>query len=110
MKASRLNFEALAQVAGPNPFTVSATGPSGSDSSTAAIEGVGSWVVIAALNPRSATGGPGASTVMTLTVSNLGEEADSYDLDVQVPAGWSYDLKNERDARKQRRSAGRSVQ
>jgi uncharacterized membrane protein len=44
------------------------------------------------LGPETAVGGPGATTVYTVMVSNLGDMPDTYDLTVDVPAGWEREL------------------
>ena len=60
------------------------------DNDTAALTIVGDRRVAAALNPSSNRGGPGTPISYTLTVTNSGTLSDTYDLTVQLPAGWGY--------------------
>ena len=45
------------------------------------------------LDPSTATGGRGAPAIYTVTVTNTGSLADTYDLTVGLPAGWSHSLR-----------------
>jgi uncharacterized membrane protein len=77
---------------GPLPFTVTAGGSGGSASADALLIATGHYAVGLALDPGSAVGGPGVAAEFSLTVSNLGDTADSYDLMIDMPAGWSATL------------------
>ncbi len=79
---------------GPNPFTISVTDPDSgaADSVDGLLERGGAAGVIVDLSPDPASAGPSTPAVLTATVTNLGSIADSYDLSVTVPAGWSHAL------------------
>ncbi|MCP4356795.1 MAG: hypothetical protein GY796_02100, partial [Chloroflexi bacterium] len=95
-QAAVFTFTASANNQGAQPFTLTAVAPSGAtDSDDAVVDiqddyGVGlTW-----LNPVSgmAVAGPGSTAVYTLTVSNLGQIVDTYDLSVVAPTGWTAEL------------------
>jgi len=77
---------------GPHPFTISATGSGGYDTVDGVLIAEGRAAVTLALDPENQVGGPGAPAPFDLTVTNLGDLADSYDLSVSAPAGWSASL------------------
>jgi uncharacterized membrane protein len=54
--------------------------------------GDGRFGILATFNPDTAITGPGATAVYTLTLSNIGDTADSYSLDLDIPAGWTAEL------------------
>ena len=81
------------QSGGPAPFSVRASSQSGGSASGSALLTVdGRRGVAVSLAPGSASGGTGSPLVYTATLQNLGSLNDSYDLDVTLPAGWSYTL------------------
>jgi uncharacterized membrane protein len=84
--------EAVAYTQGTHAFTVSASGPVGSDLDSAVLNTAGRLAVGLDLAPDVGYGGPAAPAVYTAMVSNLGDVPDSYDLSVDVPPGWSYQL------------------
>ncbi len=45
-----------------------------------------------ALDPAEATGGRGSPAAYTVSITNIGSLADTYDLAVSVPDGWTADL------------------
>jgi hypothetical protein len=71
---------------GPQPFTIAAATTSGA---TASVDGVavgdGRFGLLAQFNPDTAITGPGATAVYTLTLSNIGDTADSVALDLDIP-------------------------
>lgn len=75
------------------PFTIQAQSGLAADGDSAVLEATGSWAVEVALAPASAVGGPLTPAVFTVTVTNQGNLADSYDLDVALPAGWTHQFK-----------------
>jgi len=78
---------------GPQPFTITAVVAGGASASVDGLAiGVGRFGVAAALAPTSATAGPGASAYYTLTLTNLGDVVDTYDLTLDVPGGWGVSL------------------
>lgn len=85
---------ATAPTAGPHPFSIvaSAVGSGGEDSDDEVLTGVGTRGVTAGLSPDTGVGGPGSSVVYTVTVTNMGSLSDTYDLDLDLPAGWVYRL------------------
>jgi PKD repeat protein len=86
-----LEFRARAAQSGAHPFTITASGP-GADSASAMLVATGNWNVNLALTPDPAVTGPGATAMMDLTVTNLGNTQDSYDLALELPDGWTYTL------------------
>ncbi|MEM7798335.1 MAG: Ig-like domain-containing protein, partial [Chloroflexota bacterium] len=75
---------------GLDPFTVVATDSQGvMDSDEALLRIEGATGVSLALNPTSAVGGPGTGSTFEVTISNLGDFIDTYDLDVLLPTGWT---------------------
>jgi uncharacterized membrane protein/uncharacterized protein YegL len=74
---------------GPQPFTVMAGGSGGSATADALLIATGYYAVGLALDPESEVGGPGTPAPFSLTVTNLGDAPDGYDLTVDVPPGWS---------------------
>lgn len=86
---------AVPPAAGPHPFTVQVFREDNigvSDNATAVAVGTGQYGVQARLMPETAVGGPGVTTVYTLTLSNLGSLPDTYDLTLAVPPNWTYAL------------------
>lgn len=77
---------------GPQPFTVTAVGSGGSDAANAVLVATGNYAIGLALDPETEVGGPGVPTGFNLTVTNLGDVADSYDLSLALPPGWSGQL------------------
>ncbi|MFO7538925.1 MAG: PKD domain-containing protein [Chloroflexota bacterium] len=77
---------------GPQPFTVMANSSSGSGTADALLIATGHYAVGLALDPESEGGGPGTPAEFSLTVTNLGDAPDGYDLMLDVPAGWSATL------------------
>ena len=78
------------------PFRVTAahetperTARAGAD---AALVVLGEPGVKVGLTPSTATGGRGSPAVYTLTITNTGSAADTYDVVVDVPAGWSAEI------------------
>ncbi|MFZ0545939.1 MAG: PKD domain-containing protein, partial [Candidatus Promineifilaceae bacterium] len=76
------------------PFTVSAENGSAAESDSAVLIATGSRAVDLTLSPALAVGGPETPAVFTVTVSNLGDVSDIYDLAASVPAGWSYEFRD----------------
>ncbi len=87
-----LSFTAEAVTAGDNPFNVIASTSSAADEAFAIATGLGISQVGIAFDPAMKTGGPGMPTAFVVTVSNLGDLAETYDLTVDIPMGWSYSL------------------
>ncbi|MFO7541034.1 MAG: PKD domain-containing protein [Chloroflexota bacterium] len=78
---------------GPQPFTIAANAASGaSDSVHGVAVGDGRFGILAQFNPETAITGPGATAVYTLTLSNVGDTAESVALSLDAPAGWTADL------------------
>ncbi|HRQ38150.1 MAG TPA: PKD domain-containing protein [Chloroflexota bacterium] len=77
---------------GPQPFTVTAVGAGGHDTADAILEATGNYAVGLALAPIANVGGPGTPATFDLTVTNLGDVADGYDLALALPSGWSGQL------------------
>jgi hypothetical protein len=85
-----VTLTAIPPAHGPHPFTIHATTTSGA---TAGVDGVavgeGRFGVLVEIAPGTLTTGPGATAVYTVTVTNVGDSADSYTLDLDIPTGWS---------------------
>ena len=80
----------LTMTDGPHPFTIVATADDGaSGSGEGIVNSNGDRLVSVDIDPGTGEIGRGSSRVYTLTVTNHGTIADSYDLDVTIPAGWS---------------------
>ena len=78
--------------AGSKPFTVTATSGSGrSSNDEALLEVIGNTGVALAIVPATQTGGAGAASVYTVTVANVGDVRDTFDLAVDLPLGWTYE-------------------
>jgi uncharacterized membrane protein/PKD repeat protein/uncharacterized protein YegL len=77
---------------GPQPFSVTAVGDYGQATASALLLATGHYAVGLALDPESAVGGPGTAAEFSLTVTNLGDAPDGYDLALAVPAGWTAEL------------------
>jgi uncharacterized membrane protein len=73
---------------GPRPFTIMAVGSGGSDTANAVLHATGNHAVGLALDPASNVGGLATPSLFSLSVTNLGDMADGYDLTIDVPAGW----------------------
>jgi uncharacterized membrane protein len=78
----------LADGDGLLPFTIVASSGGIRESVDATLTNQGTRGVTATLAPDPALSGPGVTTPLTLTLSNEGSLADTYDLAVNVPAGW----------------------
>jgi uncharacterized membrane protein len=74
---------------GPLPFSVTAAEGGGNGTVTAVLHAVGYYAVGLALDPASSVAGPATPALFDLTVTNLGDAADSYDLSLDLPSGWS---------------------
>ncbi len=85
-------FTASAAGAGPRPFTLLVTSPSGAADSADAVLDVahGYGVGLAWSDPPNGTAvaGQGTPTIMAFTLTNLGDLPDTYDLNVMAPTGW----------------------
>jgi uncharacterized membrane protein len=78
---------------GPQPFAITASAANGATANVdGAAVGDGRFGIIATFHPDTAVTGPGATAVYTLTLSNVGDTADSYSLDLDIPAGWTAEL------------------
>ncbi|MBP6471172.1 MAG: VCBS repeat-containing protein [Chloroflexi bacterium] len=75
---------------GPQPFTLTAAAPGGA---VASVDGVLAVLAVPqaalSLSPDPLAMGPGSTAVYTLTVTNLSDTYETFDLDVDVPAGWT---------------------
>ena len=88
-----VQFTASGANSGPQPFTVFASVAGGaSDSAYAVLNVIGSPIADLSLAPDPAVAGPGSTAVLTLTVTNVGDMRSAFDLNVDVPPGWSYVL------------------
>ncbi|MEM7799497.1 MAG: DUF1194 domain-containing protein, partial [Chloroflexota bacterium] len=77
---------------GLEPFIVQATdddGVMGSDD--ALLDVVGETGVELSLTPTGDAGGPDTPIAYELTVTNTGDFIDTYDLEVDLPAGWTFE-------------------
>lgn len=85
-----LPFSAQASFEGANPFTVLVSELSGLSGAAAdaSLTGLGQEQVEIALSPESASGGAGVPTPFEVLITNLGSQADIFDLSVMAPAGW----------------------
>jgi uncharacterized membrane protein len=92
--SASLSITATATANGPQPFTVIGTSDEtgASDWADAVLEILGRRDVALGLSPAVGVGGPGTPAVYTLSVMNTGTLADTYDLAVSLPPGWSYRL------------------
>jgi PKD repeat protein/uncharacterized membrane protein len=77
---------------GPQPFTVTAVAEGGSDAADAVLVAEGHHAVGLALEPDGQVAGPATPALFSLTVTNLGETPGSYDLSLDLPAGWTGQL------------------
>ena len=79
---------------GPHPFTgrASSRDPGVGRKAQAILNIVGQRGVSAGLSPSSTTGGPGATTLYLLTVTNTGSLSDTYGFSVALPSGWTSQL------------------
>ncbi|MCA9936984.1 MAG: hypothetical protein KC415_23780, partial [Anaerolineales bacterium] len=78
---------------GPQPFTITAHAASAVASSVDGVAtGDGRFDVLPVFTPETAHAGPGATAVYTLTLSNIGDIADSYALTLDAPADWTVEL------------------
>ncbi|MBI1297675.1 DUF11 domain-containing protein, partial [bacterium] len=78
---------------GPQPFTVTAAAPSGATATASAILNIAATAQAALqLSPAPLAVGPGSTGVFVLTVTNRSDTVESFDLDVDVPAGWGYQI------------------
>jgi len=75
---------------GPQPFTVTAAAPGGA---AASADGVLEVLAVpqagVSLSPDPLVLGPGSTGAYTLTVTNLSDTYETFDLNVDVPAGWT---------------------
>jgi uncharacterized membrane protein len=84
---------AASNVPGPQPFTVTATAATGATGAADAVLDVAAGATAALrLSPDPLVAGPGSTAVFALTVTNRGDQAESFDLAVDLPAGWSHTL------------------
>ncbi|MBI1299963.1 DUF11 domain-containing protein, partial [bacterium] len=91
--ATALYTVTAAAQTGPQPFAVTAAAPSGATATASAILDVTTTAQAALrLSPDPLTVGPGSTGVFVLTVTNRSDTVESFDLDVDVPAGWDYEL------------------
>jgi uncharacterized membrane protein len=91
--AEIVTFTAVPLTQGPQPFTLEAVASSGAMASVDGIAtGNGRFGILAAFNPESVVTGPGATAVVTLNLTNVGDMADSYGLTLDAPAGWDAEL------------------
>lgn len=92
--SAQTTFTATPVMPGPNPFTVlaAASGGGATAQSDALAVGVGWMSAGVTLAPETVPAGPGSTAVFTATISNLGDLADVYTLDVDAPAGWNVAL------------------
>jgi uncharacterized membrane protein len=74
---------------GPLPFSITAEASGGQDTASAVLNAVGHYAVGLALDPENNVAGPATPALFDLIVTNLGDTADSYDLLLTLPAGWS---------------------
>jgi uncharacterized membrane protein len=78
---------------GPQTFTIEASLAGGLLSSVDGVAtGNGRFGIVAQFQPETVVTGPGATAVYTLTLTNVGDAADSYALSLDAPAGWTADL------------------
>jgi uncharacterized membrane protein len=89
-----ISITAQAVSEGANPFTVIATAlESGANAQdTAVVTGQGFAGVAVEVSPPIAPSGPGVPAVFAVTVTNLGNAPETYDLSVNPPAGWDSSL------------------
>ena len=76
---------------GALPFTIQATSNNGLSGRDEA--GLGLWngpAVEATLTPETGVAGPGTPVSFTLTTINTGSISETFEIDVALPAGWSY--------------------
>ncbi|MBK8932347.1 MAG: VCBS repeat-containing protein [Chloroflexi bacterium] len=79
-----------AATVGPQPFTLTAAAPGGAAASAdGVLEVLAVPQAAVSLSPDPLAMGPGSTAVYTLTVSNLSDTYETFDLDVDVPAGWT---------------------
>jgi uncharacterized membrane protein/PKD repeat protein len=84
-------------VSGPHPFTVEASAPSGATGSDDAVLEVTATAQAALrLSPDPLVTGPGSTGIFSLLLSNLGEQVETFELEVELPAGWSYRIEDSR--------------
>jgi len=81
-------------VSGQRPFTVQATNTTDGrqQQDDAALLVFGAYRVAAMLSPIAGVGGSGTPVTYTLSLTNMGTALDAYDIDITLPAGWSYQL------------------
>jgi len=91
--AAMMTVTAVPPAHGPQPFTIEAATTSGAAASVDGVAvGDGRFGLLAQFNPDTAITGPGATAVYTLTLTNIGDTANSYGLDLEIPAGWTAEL------------------
>ncbi|MCA9979386.1 MAG: PKD domain-containing protein [Anaerolineales bacterium] len=84
---------AVPPAVGPQPFAITATNAAGASAVADGVAvGVGRWAVLAEATPETVVAGPGSTAVVTLTLSNAGDMADTYALSMDAPAGWESQL------------------
>jgi hypothetical protein len=90
--SAQLDVVATAASEGPHPFTIAAShgGAAAADSALLVASGLGAVGID--LDPAALAAGPGSTALYTVTVTNLGSAADTYNLSVDVPAGWTAEL------------------
>ena len=80
---------------GAQPFTVVASAPGGAIASADAVLNVAVPSRAALrLAPEPLVAGLGSTGIFTLEVTNLGDRVETFDLAVDLPAGWSYALQD----------------
>ena len=79
---------------GAHPFAVLAAAQAGQANrkADAVLLILGDRRVEIDIQPATQQGGPGATTLYTVTVTNAGQMPDTYDLAVNVRAGWTHQL------------------
>ncbi|MBI1297674.1 hypothetical protein GC175_22280 [bacterium] len=91
---------ATSMVAGPQPLRVTArTSASGAVGAADAVLDVAAAAQAALqLSPDPLTVGPGSTSAFVLTVTNRGDSVETFDIAVDLPAGWGHQLQlNGRD-------------
>ncbi len=80
---------------GPQPFSVAVSAPSGAFAQADAVIEVTATVRAAVrLSPDPVAAGPGSTAIFTLTVSNLGERVETFNLQVELLTGWSAEIRD----------------
>ena len=77
---------------GPQPFAIAAAAGGAAGAVDGIAVGDGRFGLLAQFDPATASTGPGATAVYTLTLSNLGDVGESALLSLDAPAGWTVEL------------------